>query len=79
MLAVLVLICPPLAVLLTAGPAHAAKNFGLTLLLYVPGILHARSVVEHYSVNRRYQTLMRLLDEQPDEESGVRKPRAHAA
>lgn len=78
MFTVLSVLCPPLAVLLTAGPAHAAKNLGLTLLFFVPGVLHARSVVEQYSVNRRYATLMRILDEQPEVESGVRKPRPQA-
>jgi uncharacterized membrane protein YqaE (UPF0057 family) len=62
MLIVLAFLCPPLAVLFTAGPTHAAKNFGLTLLLYVPGVLHARRVVERYTINRRYEALMRALD-----------------
>jgi uncharacterized membrane protein YqaE (UPF0057 family) len=62
MLVVLVILCPPLAVLLTAPPSHAAKNFGLTLLLYVPGVLHARSAVDRYYANRRYASLMRVLD-----------------
>lgn len=63
MLAVLVLLCPPLAVLITAPPSAAVKNFALTLLFYVPGVLHARRVVERYTVNRRYDALMRLLDD----------------
>lgn len=62
MLTVLVILCPPLAVLLTASPASAAKNCGLTLLFYVPGVLHARREVERYTVSRRYDTLMRLLE-----------------
>ena len=64
MLIVLVFLCPPLAVLFTAPPSHAVKNLGLTLLLYVPGVLHARSVVERYTVNRRYEALLRALDTQ---------------
>jgi len=64
MLAVLVILCPPLAVLITAPPSSAVKNFGLTLLFYVPGVLHARRAVEHYTVTRRYDALMRLLDAQ---------------
>ena len=43
MLTLLVILCPPLAVLLTASPTHAIKNLGLTLLFYVPGVLHARA------------------------------------
>ena len=63
MLTILVILCPPLAVLLVSSPGHAAKNFGLTLLFYVPGVLHARLVVEKYQVNRRYDSVMRLLEE----------------
>jgi len=62
MLTVLVILCPPLAVLLTAPSSSAAKNFGLTLLFYVPGVLHARRVVESYTVNRQYDSLMRQLE-----------------
>ncbi|VTR92340.1 hemolysin bl lytic component l2 : : Pmp3 [Gemmata massiliana] len=61
MLVVLVVLCPPLAVLLTA-PSQTAKNFGLTLLLYVPGVLHARSTVDQYRANRQYASLVRALD-----------------
>lgn len=63
MLALLVILCPPLAVLLTSGVAPAARNFGLTLLLYLPGVFHAHSAVERYRVNRRYDALMRLLED----------------
>ena len=62
MLIVLVFLCPPLAVLFTAPPSHAAKNVGLTLLLYVPGVLHARSAVERHRANRHYAKLIRVLD-----------------
>jgi uncharacterized membrane protein YqaE (UPF0057 family) len=63
MLTILVILCPPLAVLLTSPPSHAIKNVGLTLLFYVPGVLHARTEVEQYTVKRRYATLMQLLDD----------------
>jgi uncharacterized membrane protein YqaE (UPF0057 family) len=72
MLIVLVFLCPPLAVLLTAPSSHAAKNLGLTLLFYVPGVLHARAVVEQYTVKRRYAVLMQLLDERTPTPSGSR-------
>jgi uncharacterized membrane protein YqaE (UPF0057 family) len=75
MLAILVVLCPPLAVLIVASPSHAAKNFGLTLLFYVPGVLHARSVVEQYQVSRRYDSLMRVLEERETRT----KPRVRAA
>jgi uncharacterized membrane protein YqaE (UPF0057 family) len=75
MLAILVILCPPLAVLIAASPRHAVKNFGLTLLFYLPGVLHARSLVERYQVNRRYDSLMRLLEEREAHEH----PQAYAA
>jgi uncharacterized membrane protein YqaE (UPF0057 family) len=75
MLTILVIFCPPFAVLLTASAGTAAKNFGLTMLLYFPGVLHARSVVEQYRVSRRYDSLMRLLEER----EGGTKPRVRAA
>jgi uncharacterized membrane protein YqaE (UPF0057 family) len=62
MLAILVILCPPLAVLLTASRSEAAKNLGLWLLFYIPGVLHAHSTVERYRVNRRYESLMRALE-----------------
>jgi uncharacterized membrane protein YqaE (UPF0057 family) len=81
MLTVLVILCPPLAVLFTASPGSAVKNVGLTLLLYVPGVLHARAIVEQYRVSRRYDTLMRILDEHPAGGAGpnARPARPHAA
>ena len=62
MLSLLAFLCPPVAVLLTSSPAQAAKNVGLTLLFYLPGVLHARAAVEQYQVNRRYDSLMRVLE-----------------
>jgi uncharacterized membrane protein YqaE (UPF0057 family) len=62
MLNVLAVVCPPLAVLATGTPARAAANLGLTLLLYVPGVLHARSVVEQRSLERRYDAVMQALE-----------------
>ena len=63
MLALLAVICPPLAVLIAEKSSlRAATNLGLTLLLYVPGLVHALSIVERYSVGRRYESVMRVLE-----------------
>jgi len=62
MLDLLAILCPPLAVLLTAPPSHAIKNLGLTMLLYVPGVLHARAVVEQYAATRQFDSLVRVLE-----------------
>lgn len=62
MLNILAVLCPPLAVLATGNPAQAVANLGLTLLLYVPGMLHARSVVEQHNLERRYASVMRAME-----------------
>ena len=76
MLSVATILCPPLAVLLTSSPLQAATNLGLTLLLYVPGVLHARKAVERYSVNRQYDKLMQILDNRNSLPAVTPSPRA---
>ena len=63
MLSVLVVLCPPLAVLFTAPPSSFVKNCCLTMLFYVPGVLHARRIVDVYSANRQYDALVRVLEQ----------------
>jgi uncharacterized membrane protein YqaE (UPF0057 family) len=63
MLAILAVLCPPLAVLATGTYSGAAANFGLTLLLYVPGMMHALSVVERHTIQRRYDAVMNALEQ----------------
>jgi len=58
---ILAVLCPPAAVLSTGKPAQGAVNLALTLLLYVPGLLHALSVVSRYETDRRNETLVRLV------------------
>jgi uncharacterized membrane protein YqaE (UPF0057 family) len=65
MLAFLAIVCPPLAVLAAGTPARAVTNAGLTLLLFVPGVLHALSVVEQKKIERQYASVMRALEAQP--------------
>ena len=62
MLSALAIVCPPLAVLIVAGRGAAAANVGLTLLGVVPGIRHARELVERHTVERRYDAVMRVLE-----------------
>lgn len=62
MLSALVVLCPPLAVLFTAPPSQFVKNCGLTMLFFVPGVLHARRSVEQYNANRQYDALVRVLE-----------------
>jgi uncharacterized membrane protein YqaE (UPF0057 family) len=58
---VLAIVCPPLAVLATGTPSRAAGNLGLTLMGFVPGVVHALRVVEQHSVAKRYDSVMRAL------------------
>lgn len=62
MLPILAVVCPPLAVLVVAGGRAAAANLGLTLLGIVPGVRHARELVERYTVERQYDAVMRVLE-----------------
>lgn len=49
----LAIILPPVAVLLCGKPIQALLNLILTLLLWLPGVVHACLVVhEHYSDKR---------------------------
>ncbi len=62
MLSVLAVICPPLAVLLADSPSRAATNFGLTLMLYVPGVIDALSVVDRRRTGQQYLSVMRAME-----------------
>jgi uncharacterized membrane protein YqaE (UPF0057 family) len=53
MLYLLAIILPPLAVLLTGRPLQAVLNFFLTLLFWVPGVVHAILVVNEHKADQR--------------------------
>ena len=57
MLYLLAILAPPIAVLLTGRPISALLNFGLTLLLWVPGAIHAIMVVNEHKANKRTDRL----------------------
>ena len=61
MRSVLAVVCPPLAVLSSGSRAEAVKNAGLTLCLFVPGVVHALGVVDRYNTGRRYDAVMRAM------------------
>lgn len=62
MLNILAVICPPAAVLASATPALAIANLGFTLMLYVPGVLHARSIVQQRNLRQRYNSVMLAME-----------------
>jgi uncharacterized membrane protein YqaE (UPF0057 family) len=78
MLSVLAFLCPPLAVL-CVEPASVPKNVALTLLLIVPGVLHARRVVEDRTVAARYARLQTILAERDPDSVRTRVPASQAA
>ena len=61
MLTILAFVCPPLAVLGTGNRAAAAKNLGLTALLYFPGLRHALRTVEEHANRRRFAAMIRAM------------------
>ena len=61
MLYFLAILCPPAAALAAAGPKRAAANAALTLLLYVPGLIHALAAVERHYVDQRNEALLRAV------------------
>ena len=62
MLSLLAVVCPPLAVLATGNRSGAVANLGLTMLGFVPGVVHALSEVDRHTVGRRYESVMRALE-----------------
>lgn len=62
MLRILSLVCPPLAVLAAGEYAKLPASIGLTLLFFVPGVLHARDLVERQEVERRYEAAVRAWE-----------------
>jgi uncharacterized membrane protein YqaE (UPF0057 family) len=65
MLMLLAVLCPPLAVLATGRPVATLLNIGLTLCFFVPGVLHALSIVEQHATDRRNEALLRTLASYP--------------
>mgnify|MGYP006174169009 FL=1 len=59
MLYLIAILLPPLAVLLAGKPFQAILNLLLTLMLYVPGLLHALLVVHNHYADRRNERLIR--------------------
>lgn len=48
MLYLLAILLPPVAVLLTGRPGQALLNTGLTLLLWIPGVVHAFFIINEH-------------------------------
>jgi len=59
----LAIILPPLAVLLCGKPFQFLFNIILTLLFWIPGMIHAILVVNSYLADKRTEKLERAIRE----------------
>ena len=62
MLYLVAVLLPPLAVLLAGKPFQAILNLILTLLFYVPGLIHALFVVHNHYADKRQERFLRDLN-----------------
>ncbi|MCW5880908.1 MAG: YqaE/Pmp3 family membrane protein [Anaerolineae bacterium] len=61
MLYLLAILIPPLAVLLCGKPLQALFNLFLTLLLWIPGMLHALFVVHGHYADKRNERAIKAM------------------
>jgi uncharacterized membrane protein YqaE (UPF0057 family) len=57
----LAIVLPPLAVLLCGKPFQALLNVLLTLLLWLPGVIHAILVVHDHLADQRAKRIVRAI------------------
>ena len=57
----LAILCPPLAVLSCGKPVQFLLNCILTLLMYLPGLVHAILVVNNYNADLRAARIIRAI------------------
>ena len=58
MLYLVAILLPPLAVLLAGKPFQALINVVLTLMIWIPGVIHALLVVNNYYADKRTQRVV---------------------
>ena len=61
MLYLVAFILPPLAVLLAGKPFQALLSIPLSLLGWVPGVIHALFVVNNYYADQRSERMLREM------------------
>jgi uncharacterized membrane protein YqaE (UPF0057 family) len=59
----LAVILPPVAVLICGKPIQALLNLVLTLLLWIPGLIHAIFVVNGYYADQRTDRVIEAIKE----------------
>jgi uncharacterized membrane protein YqaE (UPF0057 family) len=60
---VLAVLLPPVAVLICGKPVQALFNLLLTLLLWIPGIIHAMFVVNSYLADQRAKQIKEAISQ----------------
>jgi uncharacterized membrane protein YqaE (UPF0057 family) len=65
MLYLVAVLLPPLAVLLSGKPFQALLNVILTLLFYIPGLIHAIFVVHNHYADKRTDRLVKEMRRHP--------------
>ena len=58
----LAIILPPIAVLLCGKPVQAILNLLLTILFWIPGVVHALFVVHSHLADKRTETLLEAVE-----------------
>jgi uncharacterized membrane protein YqaE (UPF0057 family) len=66
------ILLPPLAVLLCGKPIQALLNVLLTLLFWIPGMLHALFVVSSHKADQRNAALIRAVEGKPPKPQSFR-------
>jgi uncharacterized membrane protein YqaE (UPF0057 family) len=59
----LAVILPPVAVLICGKPIQALLNLVLTLLFWIPGLIHALFVVNGYYADKRTDRVIQAIKE----------------
>lgn len=59
----LAFICPPAAVLASGSRSEVAANAALTMLFFLPGVVHALGVVDRFTTTRQYDSVMRAMEQ----------------
>jgi len=65
MLYFLAILLPPVAVLLAGKPIQALLNLVLTLLFWIPGVIHAIMVVNSHKADQRNKQLIKAMEKRP--------------
>jgi uncharacterized membrane protein YqaE (UPF0057 family) len=61
MLYLVAILLPPVAVLLCGKPFQAIVNLVLTLLFYIPGLIHALLVVNNHYADKRAERVIKEM------------------